>query len=72
MIKVLFVCLGNICRSPSAEGVFRKLVDEQGLGEAIEIDSAGTHAYHVGSPPDGRAQGQAPRDRYEQPGWSAG
>jgi len=61
MIKVLFVCLGNICRSPSAEGVFRKLVEEQGLVDKIEIDSAGTHAYHVGSPPDERAQEAARR-----------
>jgi protein-tyrosine phosphatase len=61
MIKVLFVCLGNICRSPSAEGVFRKLVEEQGLIDQIEIDSAGTHAYHVGSPPDDRAQEAARR-----------
>jgi protein-tyrosine phosphatase len=61
MIKVLFVCLGNICRSPSAEGVFRKLVEEQGLLDQIEIDSAGTHAYHVGSPPDDRAQQAASR-----------
>ena len=61
MIKVLFVCLGNICRSPSAEGVFRKLVEDQGLHDVIEIDSAGTHAYHVGSPPDSRAQEAARR-----------
>lgn len=61
MIKVLFVCLGNICRSPSAEGVFRKLVEEQGLDEVIEIDSAGTHAYHVGAAPDDRAQEAASR-----------
>lgn len=61
MIKVLFVCLGNICRSPSAEGVFRKLAEEQGLLDQIEIDSAGTHAYHVGSPPDERAQQAASR-----------
>lgn len=61
MIKVLFVCLGNICRSPSAEGVFRKLVEEHGLLHQIEIDSAGTHAYHVGSPPDERAQQAASR-----------
>jgi protein-tyrosine phosphatase len=61
MIKVLFVCLGNICRSPSAEGVFRKLVEEQGLEEVIEIDSAGTHAYHVGAAPDDRAQEAASR-----------
>jgi protein-tyrosine phosphatase len=61
MIKVLFVCLGNICRSPSAEGVFRKLVEEQGLLDQVEIDSAGTHAYHIGSPPDERAQEAASR-----------
>lgn len=61
MIKVLFVCLGNICRSPSAEGVFRKLVEEQQLHDHIEIDSAGTHAYHVGSAPDERAQEAARR-----------
>jgi protein-tyrosine phosphatase len=61
MIRVLFVCLGNICRSPTAEGVFRKLVEEAGLAERIEIDSAGTHAYHIGSPPDPRAQSAARR-----------
>jgi protein-tyrosine phosphatase len=62
MVRVLFVCLGNICRSPTAEGVFRKLVQEQGLAKHVEIDSAGTHAYHVGAPPDARAQ-QAARQR---------
>ena len=56
MVRVLFVCLGNICRSPTAEGVFRKRVMEAGLADQIEIDSAGTHAYHVGAPPDVRAQ----------------
>jgi protein-tyrosine phosphatase len=61
MVKVLFVCLGNICRSPTAEGVFRKLVQDEGLDDLIEIDSAGTHAYHVGSPPDARAQEAALR-----------
>ncbi|MEK7190720.1 MAG: low molecular weight protein-tyrosine-phosphatase, partial [Pseudomonadota bacterium] len=61
-IRVLFVCLGNICRSPTAEGAFRKLVQEQGLAKHVEIDSAGTHAYHVGAPPDARAQ-QAARQR---------
>lgn len=61
-IRVLFVCLGNICRSPTAEGVFRKLVQEQSLTKHVEIDSAGTHAYHVGAPPDARAQ-QAARQR---------
>jgi protein-tyrosine phosphatase len=60
--RVLFVCLGNICRSPTAEGVFRHRVREAGLHELIEIDSAGTHAYHVGEPPDARAQ-QAARQR---------
>jgi protein-tyrosine phosphatase len=55
-IKVLFVCMGNICRSPTAHGVFRQLVIDENLVEYIEIDSAGTHAYHVGNPPDSRAQ----------------
>ena len=61
MIRVLFVCTGNICRSPTAEGVFRALVDAEGLGEAIEADSAGTHGYHVGDAPDTRAQVAAAR-----------
>jgi protein-tyrosine phosphatase len=52
---VLFVCMGNICRSPLAEGVFRKLQREQAPQLAMRIDSAGTHAYHVGEPPDLRA-----------------
>ncbi len=55
-VKVLFVCMGNICRSPTAEGVFRRLVQQQALHDLILIDSAGTHAYHVGNPPDPRAQ----------------
>ena len=55
-VKVLFVCMGNICRSPTAEGVFRSLVETKGLQNRIEIDSAGTHAYHIGSAPDSRAQ----------------
>src|SRR5687767_8769091 len=61
MVRVLFVCLGNICRSPMAEGVFRKLVEDAGYGDRIEIVSAGTHAYHVGEPPDDRAQAAARR-----------
>ena len=55
LVNVLFVCMGNICRSPTAEGVFRKLVDEAGLGKDIFVDSAGTHAYHIGEAPDVRA-----------------
>jgi len=53
---VLFVCMGNICRSPTAEGVFRTLVEREGAAEYFYIDSAGTHAYHVDKPPDPRAQ----------------
>lgn len=56
MIKVLFVCMGNICRSPTAEGVFRSHVEKHNLQHAIFIDSAGTHSYHVGNQPDRRAQ----------------
>ncbi|HCY13815.1 MAG TPA: phosphotyrosine protein phosphatase [Gammaproteobacteria bacterium] len=52
---VLFVCMGNICRSPTAEGVFRDIVKSAGLEELIRIDSAGTHDYHVGEQPDPRA-----------------
>jgi len=56
---LLFVCLGNICRSPTAEGVMRALIAREGLEEEIEIDSAGTGAWHVGSPPDARASAAA-------------
>lgn len=55
VVRVLFVCMGNICRSPLAEGAFRQLVQEAGLEQHIEIDSAGTHFYHVGEPPDARS-----------------
>jgi len=61
MVKVLFVCMGNICRSPTAQGVFTKVVRGHGLQEQIMVDSAGTHAYHVGKPPDYRAQDAAAR-----------
>jgi protein-tyrosine phosphatase len=54
-VRVLFVCLGNICRSPTAEGVMRELVSREGLEGAIVVESAGTGAWHVGSPPDARA-----------------
>ncbi|MEJ2509120.1 MAG: low molecular weight phosphotyrosine protein phosphatase [Gammaproteobacteria bacterium] len=60
-VRVLFVCMGNICRSPTAEGVFRKLLQDEGMAGRIETDSAGTHAYHVGEPPDRRAQETARR-----------
>lgn len=64
-ISVLFVCMGNICRSPTAEGVFRRLVEEAGLAHKVFVDSAGTHDYHVGSPPDARAQAAARRRGYD-------
>ena len=59
MVGVLFVCLGNICRSPTGEGVFQDLVERKDLGESITIDSAGTAAYHIGEPPDPRSQAAA-------------
>ncbi len=59
MVKVLFVCMGNICRSPTAEGVFRHMVKQLSAEHEILINSAGTHAYHVGNPPDARAQDAA-------------
>lgn len=62
MTKVLFVCMGNICRSPMAEGIFRKAIQQAGLESRVHADSAGTHGYHVGEPPDPRAQ-QAVRRR---------
>ena len=53
-VRVLFVCLGNICRSPLAEGVFRRVVEEHGLADLFEIESAGTGHWHIGEPPDER------------------
>lgn len=64
-VKVLFVCMGNICRSPTAEAVFRHLVEQNGLAEQILIDSAGTHDYHIGEPPDARTQRAAKRRGYD-------
>ena len=58
-VKVLFVCMGNICRSPTAHGVFEALVEREGLADLIEVDSAGTHAYHIGKSPDRRSQDTA-------------
>jgi len=58
-MRLLFVCLGNICRSPTAEGVMRHLVRERGLEDRVEVDSAGTGGWHVGEPPDARATAAA-------------
>ncbi|MGB6388730.1 MAG: low molecular weight protein-tyrosine-phosphatase [Methyloceanibacter sp.] len=54
--RLLFVCLGNICRSPMAEGVFRRVIEEEGLAERFEVDSAGLGDWHIGQAPDARAQ----------------
>lgn len=64
-MKILFVCLGNICRSPTAEAVFRQIVAREAPDLPIEIDSAGTAAYHVGSPPDSRTRQAALRRGYD-------
>ncbi|HEB78587.1 MAG TPA: low molecular weight phosphotyrosine protein phosphatase [Methylothermaceae bacterium] len=55
MMRILFVCMGNICRSPMAQGVFEKLLSQRGLGDRVLVESAGTHAYHLGKMPDERA-----------------
>ncbi len=60
-VSVLFVCMGNICRSPMAQGVFRRRVAEAGLADRVTIDSAGTIDYHAGQPPDPRAMASAAR-----------
>jgi len=67
-VSVLFICMGNICRSPTAEGVFRHFVEQRGLQESIRIDSAGTHAYHSGEPSDRRAIAAAARRGYDMTG----
>lgn len=71
MERVLFVCLGNICRSPLAEGVMRHLVQERGLEDRVEVDSAGTGAWHVGQPPDPRSIEVAARNGVSLEGQSA-
>lgn len=63
--SVLFVCLGNICRSPTAHGVFRHLISGHGLSDAVTVDSAGTSNYHPNSPPDARSQVHAARRGYD-------
>jgi len=65
IIRVLFVCMGNICRSPTAEAVFRRYVEKAGLVEHILIDSAGTHDYHIGDAPDARTQRAAKQRGYD-------
>ncbi len=61
MIRVLFVCLGNICRSPTADGIFRHMIDQRGLKDKFACDSAGTEAYHAGEPADRRSVREAAR-----------
>ena len=64
-VRVLFICMGNICRSPTAEAVFRHYVEQAQLDRLIVADSAGTHDYHIGNPPDHRAQAAAARRGYD-------
>jgi protein-tyrosine phosphatase len=63
--RVLFVCMGNICRSPMAEGVFRHLIRQAGLDEVVKVSSAGTHAFHAGEAPDARAQAIASKRGFD-------
>lgn len=63
-MRILMVCLGNICRSPSAEAVLRARAEQRGLGQRLQIDSAGTGDWHVGKPPDARSQAAAARRGY--------
>jgi protein-tyrosine phosphatase len=63
--SILFVCMGNICRSPTAHGVFLQKVKDRGLVHQIQVDSAGTHNYHPGNPPDERSQAHAVKRGYD-------
>ena len=63
--RVLFVCMGNICRSPMAEGVFRHMIRQSGLDDVVKVESAGTHAFHAGEAPDKRAQATAAKRGYD-------
>ena len=65
MQRVLFVCLGNICRSPMAEGIFLDLLETEGLSHAVEVDSAGTASYHIGELPDHRMRDTARKNGIE-------
>ena len=64
-VKVLFVCMGNICRSPTAEGVTRVFAERAGVAAEFEFDSAGTHGYHIGEPPDARTRKVAAQRGYD-------
>lgn len=64
-VRVLMVCQGNICRSPTAHGVLQKMVHDAHVQHRLEVDSAGTHGYHIGAPPDARAQQHARRRGYD-------
>lgn len=65
LYRILFVCMGNICRSPTVHGVMRHLLQESGLAQRVSIDSAATHNYHPGEPPDARSQRHALRRGYD-------
>ena len=69
--RVLFVCMGNICRSPMAEGVFQQMIRQAGLDEVVQVGSAGTHAFHAGEAPDKRAQATAAKRGYDISGLRA-
>jgi protein-tyrosine phosphatase len=64
-MKILFICMGNICRSPTAEGVFRQKIIDAALDQQVSIDSAGTHNYHTGEPPDARSVAHAKMRGYD-------
>lgn len=71
MTKILFCCMGNICRSPTAEAVFRKMLEERGMDDKVLVDSAGTHGYHLGEAPDPRTQRAAAERGYDLSGLRA-
>ncbi len=71
MIRILFVCMGNICRSPTAQGVFETLIEAEGLAHAVAADSAGTAGYHIGKPPDARSAEAAARRGVDLSGYRA-
>ena len=70
-MNVLFVCTGNICRSPTGEAVLRRMAEAAGLGDAVTVDSCGTHAYHTGQPPDARAREAGAQRGYDFSGQRA-